>query len=664
MKTLLCVAEKPSVAKTAAVILSKGKFQREETKDKYIKNYFYKSTYKKEEVDVIFTSVKGHLFSLGFPKEMDNWYNVDPYELFSCEVVWETDGVHVHANLKKLSKKSDYLMLWLDNDREGEKISEEVEEVCLKSNPKLKVKRCRFSALSEADLLHAFNHPTEINRADSLAVKLRAETDLRAGTAFTRLQTLRLRRNIERIKQKELKGQRKTISYGTCQFPTLGFIVDAYNERENFVPEAFWYIRTIIKKDGIFSELKWSRKRLFCKLSCLAIYASVLQEPTGKVIEIERKPTQKEKPLPLTTVELQRRASKYLKIDPSTTMSIAEHLYSKGYISYPRTETDSYPSNFDYRSIVNSLKKSEDSAISNYSSNFEFDDPRSGSHSDNAHPPIYPIKVPHNLKEDEAKIFNFIARHFLASISKNAFGDQTKVNFEIGDEYFHLKGLRIIERNFLDIYVYTPWNGKTIPHFEEDEVINIESIKMIDGQTTAPNFISEPKLIKLMDKEGIGTDATIADHIHKITARNYTVKKNGLFYPTRIGLALINGYKQMGFDFDKPKLRADLEQTMQKISKEPDIFDEERERIISQYQDAYKKVSKNVKILEDSITEQMSLPDVFAKNTKTKSKSSSGLSSSQQEAPKRKKKTTTKSRKTMSSSQPLRTEKKNRRGKR
>lgn len=649
MKTLLCVAEKPSVAKTASIILSKGKFKREETKDKYIKNYFFQSTYKNEEVDVIFTSVKGHLFSLGFPDEMSNWYKVDPYDLFSCSVVWEKIDVRVHANLKQLSKNSDYLMLWLDNDREGEKISEEVEEVCLKSNPKLKVKRCRFSALSEADLYQAMNNPTKINRADSLAVKLRAETDLRVGTAFTRFQTIRLRQRIEKIKQKELKGQKKTISYGTCQFPTLGFIVDAYNKHESFVPETFWYLNAVIKKDGIISELKWSRKRLFCKLSCFAIYASVLQEPIGRVVEIERNTVQKEKPIPLTTVELQRRASKYLKIDPSKTMSIAEYLYSKGFISYPRTETNSYPSNFDFNSIINSLKKSEDPSISKYASNFEFDNPLSGSRSDNAHPPIYPIKVPHNLKEDEIKIFNYISRHFLASISKNAVGDQTKVHFNIGDEYFHLKGLHIIEKNFLDIYVYTPWNGKIIPQFEDEELIDIKSIKMLEGKTTAPNFISEPKLIKLMDKEGIGTDATIADHIHKITARNYTVKKNGLFYPTRIGLALINGYKQMGFDFDKPKLRADLEKTMQMISKQPEVFDDEKERIISEYEDAYKKVLQNVKILEDSITEQMSLPDLFSKKAQSKS-----VSLSQKVTTKRKNSSTDNENITLSFSQPSR----------
>ncbi|KAK8846001.1 DNA topoisomerase 3-alpha [Tritrichomonas musculus] len=649
MTTILCVAEKPSVARTAAKILSNGRFKTDQTTDKFIKNFRFKREYKNEEVDVIFTSVKGHLFGLEFPEDMNSWHSVDPYLLFSCDVNWvvQSDMKRVHANLKRLSKESTILMLWLDNDREGEKISEEVEEVCLKSNSKLKVLRCRFSALSETDLVAAFNHPTKINRADALAVKLRSETDLRAGTAFTRFQTIRLRRTIEQIKQEKLEGEKKTISYGTCQFPTLGFIVDAYKAHENFVAETFWYLCCVIEKDRISCELKWSRKRLFCKLSTLALYSSVLSNPRGNVIDKETKQTSKLKPFPLTTVELQRRVSKYLKIDPHTTMNIVEKLYSNGFISYPRTETDSYPDSFKFEEVIQSLSKSEDPSISNYSRNFVFDDPRSGSHSDNAHPPIYPIKVPKDLKEDEMKIFNFIARHFLATVSKNAIGEETKVFFNIGDEDFTLKGLHIIERNFLDIYVYTPWNGKIIPSFSVDEEIQPKSIKMLEGQTTAPSLITEPKLIKLMDQEGIGTDATIADHIHKITSRNYCVKKSDTFYPTRIGLALINGYNKMGFDFDKPKLRADLEKTMQKVSSNPDLFDDEKNRIIKEYKDAYKKVVKNVNVLEDSLSTQMRLPEIIQPSVKKKK--SSSVSSSQKV--KARKESPSNSRKSISHSQ-------------
>lgn len=611
MKILLCVAEKPSVARTAASILSKGNFEVEDTRDQYVKNYTFRSVFQDEEVDVVFTSVKGHLFELDFPEEKKSWFSTDPLSLFTCQVVSSVPQSMkaVLDNLNRISRRASILMLWLDNDREGENISEEVEGACLKANPRLTVRRARFSALSAHDVFHAFNNPTNINRADSLAVKLRSETDLRTGAAFTRFQTTKFRSMATKLTNDLSEDDKRVLSYGTCQFPTLGFIVDAYVKHNAFTPEKFWYISCSLKKEGMICELKWFRKHLFCKLSVFALYASVLDNPEATVVNIERKQVQKERPYPLATVEFQRRVSKYLKIDPHTAMNIAEKIYASGYISYPRTETDSYPPNFDYQDIVNNLSQCSDPNIAQYAQNLQWVQPKSGRHTDNAHPPIYPLKPPNNLAGDDLKIYNFIARHFLATISKNAIGEETKVYYDVGGENFTLKGLHILERNFLDIYPYIPWNGNIIPSFSIGEKIKPIAIKMLEGTTTAPPLLSEPDLIKLMDKEGIGTDATIAEHIQKIISRNYTEKRFGNFYPTKLGLALIIGYQQMGFDFDKPKLRADLEKTMQQISKHPEVYNQEKNRIIDEYKNAFSTVSDMSVVLEKSFRNQINSPD-------------------------------------------------------
>ncbi|OHT04075.1 DNA topoisomerase 3 [Tritrichomonas foetus] len=616
MKTLLCVAEKPSVARTASSILSHGRYQTEKTKDKYVNNYCFVGKFQGEDVNFIFTSVKGHVFNFDFPIEYKSWSSVDVSHLFSCEIIKTPapDSENLQKNLTKVAKKAHFLMLWLDNDREGENISEEVEEVCLKSNRRLKVYRARFSALSAHDILHALNNPTDINRADSLAVKLRQETDLRAGAAFTRYMTRHFRPIVEQLPNwkpdpNQTKTNQKVLSYGTCQFPTLGFIVDAYLRHTAFTPEKFWYIHVIVKKDGQACELSWFRKHLFCKLSVFAIYASILDNPYVKVINITKKPTKKEKPRPLATVEFQRRVSKYLKINPHAAMAIAEKIYASGYISYPRTETDSFPKNFTFQETVDMLSRCGDASISNYAGNLQAVEPRNGTHSDNAHPPIYPLKTPDGLAGDDLRIYNFIARHYLACVSKDALGEETAVTFDVTDEFFTTKGLFIIERNFLDIYPYTPWNAKTIPQFQVGEMCTPSEIKMKEGMTTAPPLLTEPELIRLMDKEGIGTDATIAEHIEKILQREYTEKRGDTFYPTKVGLGLILGYQEMGFDFDKPKLRADLEKTMQKISQTPNIYEREKERIISEYKDAYEQVTMMRKVLENALNKQINGPD-------------------------------------------------------
>lgn len=73
---------------------------------------------------------------------------------------------------------------------------------------------------------------------------------------------------------------------------------------------------------------------------------------TAKIVKIDQKPTSKWRPLPLTTVDLQMVGSRYLRMDSQTIMKIAEGLYTKGFISYPRTETDQFDKGMDLRKLV------------------------------------------------------------------------------------------------------------------------------------------------------------------------------------------------------------------------------------------------------------------------------------------------------------------------
>jgi DNA topoisomerase-3 len=597
--TVLCVAEKPSVARTASSILSSGHSRIEETRDKYIKNFHFPGKFLGQDANLVFTSVLGHLVEIDFSRQYEQWSAVEPGALFRADIVARIPEKfrELTRNLENLSRTASFLMLWLDNDREGENIAEEVERVCKKANPQLDVYRARFSALSGAELWHALNHPDRINRSESRAVTLRRELDLRTGSAFTRFQTLKFR---------AFAPATKVISYGPCQFPTLGFIVDAYMKRKNFVPEKFWLITCTLPKDGVTCDLKWCRKRLFCQLSCFAIYASTLDDPTTKVTNIHNERKLKDKPLPLSTVEFQRRVSKYLRIESHQAMAIAEKLYTGGFISYPRTETDSFPDNFDYQSIVHVLTQFDE--VSQYATALEhrINRPRRGRHSDNAHPPIYPLKAPEGtMTNDEKRVYRFIAQHYLACCSCDAVGFETLVLFDVGGENFKLKGLEITERNWLDIYPYIRWEGKVIPTFTIGEVFHPTQLKMAERQTTAPPLLTEPQLIAKMDKEHIGTDATIAEHIQTIQERGYVHQVAREFVPLPLGLALVLGYESMGFDFAKPNLRADTERTMADVAGGAKDFEREMKRLVDQYEDAYERVKQQVHLLERSFQREM-----------------------------------------------------------
>jgi DNA topoisomerase-3 len=114
---------------------------------------------------------------------------------------------------------------------------------------------------------------------------------------------------------------------------------------------------------------------------------------------------------------------------------------------------------------------------------------------------------------------------------------------------------------------------------------------MRDSRTQAPPLLSESDLITLMDKNQIGTDATIAQHIETIQKREYAVKKKNQFEPTELGLALVQGYNAMGFEgLAKPNLRAKMEADMLKICR----GNITKQEVLQQNLEMYKGVFVNV----------------------------------------------------------------------
>lgn len=261
-------------------------------------------------------------------------------------------------------------------------------------------------------------------------------------------------------------------------------------------------------------------------------------------------------------------------------MKTAEALYNKGFISYPRTETDQFDASVDFRSLIGlqtSHPKWKDYAQRLL---LAFRVPRKGKNNDKAHPPIHPTREGVGLEGAEARVYEFVVRRFLACCSDDAKGSETLVQGRIsheassGGEVFRAKGLEVHERNYLEIYPYEDWKGQEIGQFTVGEVIPVELVledanqvsagiawlEMKSGMTSPPRLLSESELIGTMDKNGIGTDATIHDHIRKIIDRGYVVKGagEGLFRPTLLGLALVEGYDEIGLEasLTKPQLRA------------------------------------------------------------------------------------------------------------
>ena len=143
--------------------------------------------------------------------------------------------------------------------------------------------------------------------------------------------------------------------------------------------------------------------------------------------------------------------------------------------------------------------------------------PRKGKKSDQAHPPIHPIKVGQNLTGNEGRVYELITRHFLACVSRDAQGHETTVTIDINGEKFVSSGLAVIERNYLEVYPYDKWSDKEIANYDVIKEFIPTAINMIQGETEPPTLLTEADLIALMDKHGIGTDATHAEHIGQLS---------------------------------------------------------------------------------------------------------------------------------------------------
>ncbi|KAL1990600.1 hypothetical protein VTN49DRAFT_6439 [Thermomyces lanuginosus] len=656
---VLCVAEKPAIAKAVAQHLSGGSFETRNIRgNKYVKNYIFTFNFGPPwgTCEVTMTSVLGHLTQLEFAQQYRAWQSCPPSQLFEAPVVEQVaeDYRSLADNIKQQARNAKALFIWTDCDREGEHIGTEIRKQARAVNANIQVKRAKFSNTERAHVLRAARSPVDLDERQANAVAARMELDLRIGAAFTRLQTLQLQ-------SLGLALQDRIISYGSCQFPTLGFVVDRYLRVQNFKPEPFWSIKVMHQRDGINVNFNWRRNHLFDRAAVTVLFERCLAAKKATVTKVTKKPTSKWRPLPLTTVDLQMMGSKYLRMNSSDVMKIAEGLYTRGFISYPRTETDQFDKGIDLKKLIE--KQVHDNQWGQYARELldgKFRTPRAGKHNDQAHPPIHPVSGAGSeaLSFEERKVYEFITRRFLACCSDDAKGQTSEVEIQYGDEEFHAKGLIVLERNYLDVYIYDKWeSSQKLPTFEVGERFEPTEANITEGKTSPPGYLTEPELIALMDANGIGTDATMAEHIAKIKTREYVATRprgggaaaaddddgastsnrrggrgggrgsgggrrggrnansnrsgssgGGVeeFIPTRLGVALVEGYDNVvrnlpdSPSLSKPFLRKEMELRMRDICAGTKSRTEVVQQSLEMYREVFVTTQRRIELLKEA----------------------------------------------------------------
>ncbi|RLF24601.1 MAG: type IA DNA topoisomerase [Thermoprotei archaeon] len=580
----LIVAEKNKVARAIAKILI-GNYSI--VKIRSVPVYVGKGVY--------IIGVRGHIFNLDFISHR-RWTRSSIELLFDSRIDYKIrEGCWPYVKtLQEIAPRVSKLYLALDNDFEGEHIAWEVLSVVRQKNPYIVAYRVRFSSLDPDEVREAFLRPDTLNMNWVMKCAARQEVDLRGGAIFTRLLTLSFERHM-----KLPKG--RFLSYGPCQSPTLRLIVEPYLKWER--GDKYKYVLEVVLNHPLQGEMRFSktfRRREEAEEAQRELY----DLGYGTVTKVIHSTELWEPPKPLDAYELESRASKYLGISSKMTMDLAEELYRDGLISYPRTETQIYRG-VDLRKILRRLTKHSALEISSTAERllrmgFK---PTKGIHDDRAHPPIHPIKVAKRgefnkygrLKDKAIALYDFIVRHFLATLMPSAKVRRSTAIIRIGRMEFKLEKLKILEDGYLGIYHYErPAEGEVF--LKEGDVVKVIKVR-VRRVATSPEYLTESQLINLMRRLGIGTDSTIHEHIHTNIERGYAIRRGKRIVPTRLGITLIKGLLKVAPELVDVNLRAWMEKQLSLIGEGVKSRDEVVEQIMSLYREAYLKLLNNLDLV-------------------------------------------------------------------
>jgi len=458
-------------------------------------------------------------------------------------------------SLKNLAKKADSIVIATDFDREGELIGADALSCIRQANETAPVSRARYSAITKQEINHAFQNLVDMDMDLASAGRSRQDIDLIWGAALTRYLTL-----------VKFAGYGNVRSAGRVQTPTLALIVERERERLAFVPEDYW----VIKGDFDNSEMEFSAPHSTARFKDEASAKAVMEHVQGQsralVASIEKRTRTQQPPAPFNTTSLMAAVSDE-GISPAHTMRIAESLYMDGYISYPRVDNTVYPASLDLAATVEKLAGNP--AYAPYCKKLLAGGPlhaTRGKQETTDHPPIHPTNAatPDTLDASAYKLYNLIARRFLATLSGPATIEGTKVGLNVNGEVFVARGDVLVKPGFREIYPYGQKKDEQLPALVEGAEIDFKGASLTKKQTEPPARYSQGKLIQEMEKRGLGTKSTR----HSIIERLYTVKyvQNEPIEPSALGMAVCDALGSFAPHVTTPDMTAQLEREMDSIA--------------------------------------------------------------------------------------------------
>ena len=584
MGKTLVIAEKPSVATDIAKVL---KAKRDKSKDFF------------ENDEYVISSAVGHLLELAVPEKHDikrgKWsFDKLPHlpPQFTLKPIAKSESrLKV---LKRLIKRKDIdtLVNACDAGREGELIFRYIVQHAKSKQPS---KRLWLQSMTPAAIREGF---TQLRDDESMlplaaAATCRSEADWLVGINGTRAMTAFNSKG----------GGFFLTTVGRVQTPTLAVVVEREQAIKDFISQDYWEVHATFQADAGEYTGRWfdenfkrdendahkRTERIWDQAKAETIKNTCEGQP-GEVTE-ESKPSKQAPPLLYDLTTLQRDANSRFGFSARNTLAIAQALYERHKVcTYPRTDSKALPEDYPptVRKTLEQLAAGHYGQLADKVLKNDWVVPGNKRIFNNAkisdHFAIIPtLQAPKNLKEQEQKVYDLIAKRFLAIFYPSAEFEVTTRITRVQNEPFKTEGKVMVKPGWHEVYGKDQ-QGETLTPIKSGEKVKTTEVEVEGKETKPPARYSEATLLSAMEhagrlvddeelreamsEKGLGTPATRANIIEELIRHKYLVRENRELIPTAQAfqlITLLNGLEVEALS--KPELTGDWENKLHEIER-------------------------------------------------------------------------------------------------
>ena len=558
MAKTLVIAEKPSVARDLAGALPDS-FKQSKDKTHL------------EGDDYIVSWAVGHLVGLAEPDAYDpklkKWRFADlPIVPDEFKLVPNDDKAAKQLRaIHKLMKSEgvDGIVNACDAGREGELIFAYVYDTAGIDKP---VQRLWLSSMTKSAIEEAFAHlrPGEEMRSLEAAARSRSEADWVVVKNATRAASIRLRAAFD-----------GAVSLGRVQTPTLALVARREEEIRSFKPEPYWLVegRFAASEERLYAGRYLGGKRLPSEAEAAKVVEACTGQP-GEITKLEKKEERERPQLLYDLTSLQRHANTLHGFSARRTLAAAQRLYEEHKaITYPRTNSrfltgdmvaeikptaELVGHNVQYSKAARFVTSLERLPLQRVVNDKKVED----------HHALIPTRSEHDLSrmgQDEVKVYDLVAKRFLAVFHPEAVYERTRVETTVSDRVFRTSGRRLIEAGWKSVYGEEAdgadkreddsGGDQLLPKLEQGEAVETRSVEALRKETQPPRRFTEASLLGAMEtagKEiddaelreamkdsGIGTPATRAAIIERLISVGYIERDGRALVATDKGIQVI-----------------------------------------------------------------------------------------------------------------------------